>query len=70
MCANCFTRLDAVALQSVAVTAAAAGGWRRLQARRRGWSWAERQREARERTARFLRDLDLDPDAVLGPPPA
>lgn len=70
MCANCVTTFDALALQSGAVLAAAAGGWARLQERRAGWSATDRHRARHERTAEFLRSLDLDPDGILGPAPA
>ena len=70
MCANCMTTLDALALQSGAALGVAGGGWARFRQWRAGWTAADRRRATHERTAEFLRSLDLAADAILGPVPA
>jgi hypothetical protein len=68
MCASCFSSADGLLLSSAGALAALkeARHWLRV---RRTTTRAERRAERLASDARFLRDLGLDPDEVLGPPP-
>lgn len=67
MCASCFTRVDAVVLNSAGLVALAAAGRRRVLDAWHGRSRADRRQATRDEAARFLRSLGHDPDLVLGP---
>ena len=69
MCASCFTKLDAVALNSAGVLAMAAASRRRLLDAWHGRSPMARRRAAYDDAARFLAGLGHDPSTVLGPAP-
>lgn len=67
MCMNCFSRVDMLAVNGAAVAAAASSGWSRLRHRWAGRTAEERRLAIEAQAQDFIRSLDLDPDAVLGP---
>ena len=67
MCQNCFTVLDAAAVNSVVVVAAASTGYGFVK-EKLGLSPLARERRYLE-TAAMMRELGLDVATVLGPPP-
>ncbi len=64
MCANCITNVDVVGGTLLAAAAAARGSIRQLLAKAGVAMPTTEQRDFR--VVRFLRDLDLDPVAILG----
>lgn len=64
MCANCITNVDVVGGTLLAAAAAARGSVRQLLASAGVAMPTTEQRDAR--VVAFLRDLDLDPVAILG----
>jgi hypothetical protein len=70
VCASCFTRIDAVALNSAGLLAMAVVGRRRVLDAWHGRSRTTRRQASYDETAGFLREMGHDPDLVLGPPPA
>jgi hypothetical protein len=69
MCASCLSSADGLLLSSAGALAALRETRHWLRARRTT-TRAERKAERLAADAEFLRGLGLDPDEVLGPPPA
>ena len=69
MCMNCVTNVDALAINVVAGSIFAANAWERVADRRRGISRVEREQRTWIRNQSFMRELGLDPVAIIGPPP-
>lgn len=67
---NCVTTTEALAVSLVGATAAADELRRVVRDALRGRSAHERRLETWEANAAFIASLDLDPDEVLGLPPA
>lgn len=70
MCVSCFTGVEAAAVQVVAGVVVARGGFGRVRDRLAGRGGAARRASAYQANAEFLTGIGLDPDRVLGPPPA
>jgi hypothetical protein len=70
MCVGCFTGVEAAAVQGAASVVLASGGLRRVREYVTGQGSIERRRAAYQANAEFLAGIGLDPDHVLGPPPA
>jgi hypothetical protein len=69
MCMSCVTNIDALAVNALAGSIFAANAWERISDRRRGITRLERAQRIWLRNQSFMRELGLDPVAVLGPPP-
>ncbi len=70
MCMSCLSTAELTLMQGTAVAAFVKGGVVRAHDLLIGRPAWERQLEAHEANADFLRTMGLDPDTVLGPPPA
>lgn len=70
MCMGCFTGAEAVVTQGAVGVAFARSEFTRWHEQLTGRDPIERKRAAHEANAEFLASLGLDPDRVLGPPPA
>ena len=70
MCVNCYTAVDALATNSVLLAAGAVKFRERIADRLQGRSKLDREMLTWDENADFLRSMDLDPLATLGPPPA
>lgn len=69
MCASCFTRVDAVVLNSAGLVALAAAARTRVLDAWRGRTRAQRRQADYDTTADFLRSMGHDPELLLGPAP-
>jgi hypothetical protein len=67
MCAGCFTGVEAAAINAAAGAVVARSGLARLRHRMNS---LERRHTAYRANAEFLAGMGLDPERVLGPPPA
>jgi hypothetical protein len=70
MCAGCFTGVEAAVVNAAAAAVVARSGITRLRHRFAGQPSSDRRRAAYRANADFLEGIGLDPDRVLGPPPA
>jgi hypothetical protein len=70
VCANCYSNTEAVIAQAATLTALARAGVVRGHDLLRGQGRMDRRLAAHRANAEFLAGMGLDPEAVLGPPPA
>lgn len=69
MCMNCVSNVDAIAANVVAGVVVAINAAERISDRRQGITPLERAQRTWLRNQSFMKEMDLDPIAVLGPPP-
>lgn len=69
MCISCFSRIDAIGLQSMGALAGVESTLRRVRSLLRGETKVARRTAAWDESATFLRRLGHDPAALLGPRP-
>lgn len=69
MCANCFTNVEAAAINVAVGAVLLRNAWEKHADRRDGITPIEREQRTWLRNASFMQELDLDPIEILGPPP-